>query len=353
MGKGVDGRMGKYSLESFERYPTIRCRPLEKAEPAEGAGISRFATVRVTLGGERPVLRGRSLLEVSVPARDIETMPKTESALRSLASAYHRDPLLLGVTLVTDAVAAKRRRLWETAAEAFAPTRYYVPVTDGEQLDYALKHGLAGGLIARVDGNPYDICEAFAEQGAQQLFKQMPVLVSFQRPGEGFAKYTRQWHAAAVEGIDAPAGWRIALRRLTYPKALSSGGFAPMRFWWVNRGPSYCHENVEVRLRLERDGEYTPILLHDRTSCFHLADRAYNEIVRLPEVVPGRYQLQFGVFAADGTALTLANDGRTDDGYYPADVMNIDDMPRPELETVWDGFYPDGYYPLEDPKEPM
>ena len=345
--------MGKYSLESFERYPTIRCRPVETAEPAEGAGISRFVTVSVILGGERPDLRERSLLAVSVPAQGIETMPKTESALRSLASAYHRDPLLLGVTLVTDAVAAQKRRLWETAAEAFAPKRYYVPVTDGEQLDYGLKHGLAGGLLATVQENPYDVCEAFAEQGAQQLFKRMPVLVSFQHRGEGLAKYARQWHAAAVEGIDAPAGWRIALRRLTYPKALSSGGYAPMRFWWVNKGPSYCHEDVEVRLRLERDGQHTPIALHDRTDCFHLADRTYNEIVRLPEVAPGAYQLQFGLFAADGTALTLANAGRTEDGYYPADVMNIDDVPRPELASVWDDFYPDGYYPLEDPKEPV
>lgn len=345
--------MGKYSLERFERYPTIRCRPLEKAEPAEGAGISRFVTVHVTLGDEPPVLRERTLLEISVPEGSVETMPKTESALRRLASVYCRDPLLLGVTLVTDAVTAKKRRLWETAAEAFAPKRYHVPVTDSEQLDYALKHGLAGGLAVTVGENPYDICEAFAEQGAQQLFKQMPVLVSFAHAGEGWTKYAQQWHAAAVEGIDAPAGWRIALRRLTYPKALTSGGFAPMRFWWVNKGPSYCHEEVEVRLRLERDGQHTPIALHDRTNCFHLADRAYNEIVRLPGVATGQYQLQFGLFAADGTALALANDGRTDDGYYPAGAMHIDDVPRPELETVWDGFYPDGYYPLEDPKEPM
>lgn len=345
--------MGKYSLESFERYKTIRCRPLEKTEPAEGAGISRFVTVRMILGGERPILQERTLLEISVPAQSIETMPKTESALRSLASEYYRDPLLLGVTLVTDAIAARKRRLWETAAEAFAPKRYYMPVTDGEQLDYMLKHGLAGGLVATVGENPYDVCEAFAEHGAQQLFKQMPVLVSFTHAGKGFAKYARQWHAAAVEGVDAPAGWCIALRRLTYPKELSSGGFAPMRFWWVNKGPSYCHEEVEVRLRLERDGEYTSIVLHDRTNCFHLADRTYNEIVRLPEVAPGLYHLQFGLFSMNGTALVMAHDGRTDDGYYPADVMNIDDVPRAELQSIWDGFYPDGYYPLEDPKEPM
>lgn len=351
--------MGKYSLESFERYKTIRCRPLEKREAVEGAGVSRFVTARAALGGERPVLREqpvlreRTLLEVRVPAQEIQTMAKTESALRSLASGYNRDPLLLGVTLATDAGPAARRRLWETAAEAFAPRRYFVPVTDGEQLDYALKHGFARGLLARVGENPYDTCEAFAENGAQQLFKRMPVLVSFARADAELARYARQWHAAAVEGIDAVAGWRIALRRLTYPKALSSGGFAPMRFWWMNRGPSFCHEPVEVRLRLKKDGRTVPVALGDRTDRIPLADRVHNEIVRLPKVTPGQYNLQYGLFTRDGAPLTLAHDGGTPDGYYPADVMNIDDIPRPEYETIWDDFFPDGYYPLEDPQEPV
>ena len=43
--------------------------------------------------------------------------------------------LALGVTLSSDAPAVSLRRLWEAAAQAFSSKRYYVPVTDGEQLE--------------------------------------------------------------------------------------------------------------------------------------------------------------------------------------------------------------------------
>ena len=168
--------------------------------------------------------------------------------------------LALGVTLSSDAPAVSLRRLWEAAAQAFSSKRYYVPVTDGEQLEWALKRGFLGGVLAEIWDNAYDTCEAFATQNAQQLYKRFPVLVRNEGKTENAARFAAQWHAMAVENIPgALAGWRIALRRLTYPKELTVGGFAPMRFWWNNRGPSYCHGDMEVRLRLEKDGQYTPI----------------------------------------------------------------------------------------------
>ncbi len=345
--------MGKYSLESYERYKMIKCRPQEKAEAIQGAGLSSFETVRIVLGQAKPVLKTKTLLEVSVPHAAIDIMAQTESRLRSLASRYYRDSLVLGVKIVSDTNAANKRRLWETAAEAFAPKRYYVPLEDGAQLDYAIKHGLAKGLSVTVGENVLDTCELFAQNNAQQLYKQMPVLVSFHDGRHQLAAYAQQWHAMAVEGIDAPAGFRIALRRLNYPKALSSGGFAPMQFWWTNKGISFCHDATQIRLRLEKDGEYTSVALNDHPLKIHLADRVHNEIVRLPNVRPGVYHLEYGLFTKEGDALTLSHEGRTTDGYYAADVMHIDDTPRPEYETIWDDYFADGYYPLEDPKEPV
>jgi hypothetical protein len=344
--------MGKYSLESYERYQMVKCRPLQKKEAIDGAGISNFATVDVALGGEQPNLQGKSLLKVSVPDVPLEAMADTESRLRALAAKYYRNPLAIGVTLVACGHEALQRRLWETAAEAFAPVRYYVPVEDGAQLDYALKHGFAKGLLVTVGENVYDACEAFAENNAQQLYKQMPVLVSIPNR-QDLAQHVQGWHAVAVEGVEAPAGFCIALRRLNYPKVLSSGGFAPMRFWWANKGPSYCHEKTQVRLRIQKDGRYIPIALSDCPDKIHLADRVHNEIVRLPEAEPGTYRLEYGLFTEAGEALVLAHDGRTADGYYYAGELTLDDTPRPEYETIWDDFFADGYYPLEDPKEPV
>lgn len=345
--------MGKYSLDGYERYPVIRCRPQETGEPVEGAGIRRFQTVRLRLG-QLPELTQKTLLLLSVGQEETAHMAEAESALRSLAAAYCRHPLVLGVTVETAGSGAAKRRLWETAAEAFAPRRLIIPIQDGEQLDYALKHGFAGGILARIGKNPYDTCEAFAEQQAQQLFKRMPVLVSAEGCAPpAAAAFARQWHAAATENIpDALAGWRIALRRLVYPRALSSGGFAPLQFWWTNQGPSFFHGPAEVRLRMVGEKGAYPIALQDKPGRIPLADRVHNEIVRLPETPVGDYRLEYGIFDGEGNALTLCHHGRTADGYYPADVMHIDDTPRPEYQHIWDDYSPDGYYPLEDPKVP-
>jgi len=345
--------MGKYSLESFERYPMLRCRPKEIREAIAGAGKRAFETVRVQPGGEMPKLRMNTLLEISVSRESCGQMDVTESRLAGLAARYGDDPFVLGITLTSDASLTDRRWLWEIAARAFAPKRFFVPVTDGEQLRFAMGRGFAGGLLADVTDHPYDVCEAFARHHAQQLYRQMPVLVRFASADEKLAQYAKQWHAAAVEGLDAPAGWRIALRRITLPKALSCGGYAPMRFWLTNRGPSFCHDKAHLALRLKKDGRYTQVSVHDVPAAIALADRVHNEIVRLPAVAPGEYALEFALLTERGEALVLANEGRTADGYYPACSLTLDGEPRPEYETIWDDFFPDGYYPLEDPKEPV
>ena len=60
----------------------------------------------------------------------------------------------------------------------------------------------------------------------------------------------------------------------------------------------------------------------------------------------------YGLFLENGTPVTLSNANAVRDGYYEGDVINIDHVPRPEMETIWDTYSPDGYYPLEDPKVP-
>jgi len=328
----------------------LRCRPKEIREDIPGAGRRTFETVRVHLNGDMPTLRMNTLLEVIIPHGQMELM---ESSLAKIAARYGNDPLVLGVVLDSGACLPERRWLWEIAARAFAPKRLFVPVTDGEQLGFALGRGFAGGLLADVKDHPYDVCEAFAQHHAQRLYRQMPVLVRFACADGKLARYAQQWHASAVEGLDAAAGWRIALRRITCPKAISSGGYAPMRFWLTNRGPAFCHEKVHLALRLAKDGHYTPISVHAAPAVITLADSVHNEIIRMPAVEPGEYALEFALITDRGEALVLANEGRMADGYYPACRLSIDSMPRPEYETIWADFFPDGYYPLEDPKEPV
>ena len=344
--------MGKYTLESFEKYKVLRMRPDENESAAHAPGSRAFLTVRVSPGEEVPMLYGKALLIISVPDVPKDKMAETECSIRTLVSSFYCNKNVLGVMVESGMDEIKKRRLWETAALAFAPGRYYVPVNDSAQMDYMLKHGMARGLYVPVGENVYDVCEAFAENNAQQLFKQMPVLVSFAKDGEVLAKYAEGWHAQAVENTSANAGWCIALRRLMSPSKITSGGFMPLRFWWTNRGPAYCHEKTRVCLRLVSKEVSESFELYDQSDCIHLADRVHNEIVRVPRVTPGTYRLEFGIFTEAGEALMLAHDNRSDDGFYFAGEIAVDDLPRPELEHIWDNYSPDGYYPLEDPKVP-
>ena len=127
--------MEKYTLESFERYRATKCRPLEISTIMDGAGRSTFQTVRLELGKALPELTEKTLLEVHIPFNGLNRAAETESALRSLAARVYQHPMALGVTLSSDAPAVSLRRLWEAAARAFSSKRYYVPVTDGEQLE--------------------------------------------------------------------------------------------------------------------------------------------------------------------------------------------------------------------------
>lgn len=340
--------MGKYSIENYEQYRMIKCRPEEDLTPVPGAGFSSFAITDV-YPDDRPEITEKTLLRIHTG--NAGSMAETESAVRAFASRYCMNPHVTGVTAVTDL--PSRRRIWETVSEAFSPKRFFVPVTDGEMMNYALKNGFFGGLLAEAGDNPLDICEAFAENEAQRLYERYPVLVRFTNPEKADGRYALQWHANAVEGVKELAGPRIALRRLTYPSALTSGGFAPMRFWWTNRGPSPLYDRSEVRLRFVLDGRVAATVLPgDCPERFQLADRVFNRVVRLPELPEGRYRLEYGLFLEDGSPVRLANKNPVGDGYYDGDIIHIDHIPRPELETVWQTYRPDGYYPLEDPKVP-
>ena len=131
--------MGKYSIDAYyENYKMIKCRPDELLEPMEGAGINTFKTVEIALGGDIPQFTEKTLLRIVVDA-DADVL-LAEAKLRMMAARFYRDVQVLGVMIDCRTGRAAARRLWEAAAEAFAPKRFYVPVQDGEQLDYALKH---------------------------------------------------------------------------------------------------------------------------------------------------------------------------------------------------------------------
>ncbi len=330
--------MGKYSLEQFERVALAKCRPtVTGTRPA-----ARFVTVTASQNKPAAVPAGGLPVLVRFDARESAAC---ENALRATAAALCEEANVLGATLVSD---APMPRLWEAAAEVFG--RLYVPVQDALQLDYALKRGLRFGLLAELGEAALDMCEAFAAQGAGRLWERGPVLVRAHTDTPLARRLAQQWHASATEGVSAQAGACIVLRRLTYPQALSSDGYAPLRFWWDNIGVSPLYEPTRTRLRLCMGETRCEIALHDAPALLPLGDRAHNEIARLPALPEGEYAVEVAVETREG-ALPLANEGFAN-GWLPVGTVRIDHVPRPQMETLWDDWYPEGYYPLEDPAQP-
>lgn len=322
--------MEKYTLEAFERYPMVRCRPEETRDVEPDRFVFR------TVSAPEAEKQGRFLLEVR--RESLQQM----AALCSL-------PQAVGFTIVPG---ASDDAFLETAVRAMGEKRYIVPVSDCAQIRWAGEKGVLGGLLVEIRDNPLDACEQMAVQELQKMYRKVPVFVRNCGTGHSEA-YARQWHASMVENMPGTcAGWRIALRRITYPRAVTSGGFAPMRFWWTNRGPAFVHEQTSVRLRLRMGQETIGLPLADSPDHIGLGDRVYNEIVRMPDLPPGTYAMEYGLFGENGDSLMLCHAGRSGDGYYPAGMLCVDDIPRPEYEHIWDDYYADGYYPLVDPPVP-
>lgn len=342
--------MGKYSLDHYERYKTIKIRPEESAQEPHNLRCGEFTSVSCKLSGEIPALSGGTTLLRVIDDMPNGALPLKADALSRLGAARADDPGFIGITFATSEPEPCLRLLLAEACDAFRPHRLFVSVIEAALIRQLMADGLPFGLLADIERHPYDVCEAFAEGGLQKLWQRVPVLVC--GATDEYAAYARRWHALAGEGVGGGLGWRIALRRLTYPMAVCSGGYAPLRFWWANSGSSPCYEQLTPCLRLRVGERLVPLMLHDNSSRFEVGDRTYNEIIRLPELPQGVWPLECALTDAAGLSVALAQAGRLPDGWYDVGAMTIDGKPHPELADAWDDYYPEGYYPLEDPAQP-
>ena len=94
---------------------------------------------------------------------------------------------------------------------------------------------------------------------------------------------------------------------------------------------------IDLRGELENDQPYE--LLNTHADPDHIAGNQFFPAFYMhPSEAPVYYKLHKGT----GSFLPV----------YDGDVINIDHIPRPYMETIWERYRPDGYYPLEDPKVP-
>lgn len=361
--------MGKYSLENYERYKTVKIRP----EPPEEAYVHGGLITYVDgswkeLEPERGVYRLEPLLEairsaekpvlaLSAEAPDWagdEAADSYSEFVRKIGSLADSDGRLYGVlmTMLTDG-----EEQWDAYVEAFGRTTLFADLRQERLIRYLREQGREFGLrIVCGEDNWLNCCEAIARQRLSEVWKRKPVLLHVADPecGPNVRREARRWHAA-LSNVDAGLGWNAGLRRFTYPSTVASGGSLPVRLWLVNTGTSPVYEDLELKLRLVRrdGGDSYEIPLQARTSEWPVGDIVHNEIAELPGMPEGAYVVGIGLFDKEGRPVRFNIRGDHADGYYDAGEVSVVRIEGDPLANAWDTYYPEGYYPLEDPQAPQ
>lgn len=364
--------MGRYSLENFERYRAVKLRPARRFTDERRLC---FGTCRLHMLAwhQMEPRRGDFVLEGLAPApegarRAVLVLDDTPpdwargmacagfaALVRRVGKALDGSGLTAVLVRADQAGAFEREALLDAYADAFVATPLLLPLHAQAQIAYYRRRGTPFGVLVDARQPVLDLCEGFARLGLQRVWETSPVLIAHAQAApdaRALADQARRWHALAA---DAPLGlgWSLELRRLTYPQQLSAGGAMPLRFWWANTGSAALYDRLEVRLRLTGGGHQAQLHVQDALQNWLPGDIVHNQIIRLPEELPpGDYRLEVGMFDGRGLALPLNLDTPVRDGWYEVGLAVLDAISRPELYTIWNDYYPDGYYPLEDPKQP-
>ena len=140
-----------------------------------------------------------------------------------------------------------------------------------------------------------------------------------------------QWRPA-VERWLKKMGYRLVLRKFTYPPAVQPGRELAFTTWWENKGVAPCYREFPVALRLS--GVQGSVVLPTRADIRQWlpGDAIYDDSVKLPTTLrPGTYELSIGILdpTTNQPKVKLAIAGVTSDGWYPLGKIEVKDQVPP------------------------
>lgn len=348
--------MNKYSLDYFEQaLPVDKIRPPYRKPAADGA---RLAVCAVQQGrGEEtaPAVPQGSLGLLAPRLAPGGGLREAELFLQRLGMGASGGQGFAGVLVELGGAqgdgAATLLLAWRRAFDR-APL---IARAEDTTLIGALRAlDLPFGLLLDARGGILPVRRLLAENGLQNVWQASPVFLLAAGCPDGAKALERAmggWHVLAADVPGAAPG-ALLVRRVTYPQTLAAGGAFPVRLWLQNVGNTPVYGASRFQLRLRGPGGCREIPLGLCPPRWPVGDTVYNEIAQLPGLAAGSYQLECRVLRGHGGTVPFYGAGAGADGWYPLGGAALDAAPRPELYDAWADRYPDGYYPLEDPKLP-
>jgi hypothetical protein len=121
-------------------------------------------------------------------------------------------------------------------------------------------------------------------------------------------------------------GYRLALRRFTYPPTIGPNRKLAFTSWWENQGDAPCYRKFPFALRLSNNKQTVVMLTGADIRTWMPGDNLYNNSVFIPaNLSDGDYTLSVAIVdaASRQPKVKLAIEGMTPDGWYPMGKIKI------------------------------
>lgn len=344
--------MGKFSLDAFEVHPLVKLRP-SMTEPERGCyrlmELSR-SELEPESGMRLPPEIGDGRVLLCLQWDTLDDISDVCGFVRRMGSCYAGGKAFAGVVMAPGAFRGSTVAQLVHAYRQGFDTTVLLAEPGTEMMDLCRREGLPVGLWLPLSKGILPLRRSIAKSYLARNWESCPVYIY--SDGELSAEEldaARRWHCSGAN-VMAPLGAQMTLRRMMFPRDLTSGGIMPLRMWWQNIGTAPMYHEVRVRLILQNGKEWFPVTVTGMMQP-GLGDTTFNTTALLPQISCGTYSLWVGL-ETDAGPLPLMMDAPMKSGLYHIGEITLDDVPRPYLGTMWKDQYADGYYPLEDPAQP-
>lgn len=346
--------MGKYSIDAYEQYALTKLRPAVLAQSESCYRLLKLSQTQLEpeSGNFLPapeIEAGKWILELELDA----SCDAADACgfIRRMGSLCDGGKELTGVVMISGkfsgSVLADLALAYIQGFEACE----LLAAPGSEIMEVCRKLSAQPGLWIDLNEGILPQRRRIAENNLERVWREHPVYVY---AGHNLSAEeldaAKRWHASGVD-IPACVGAQMTLRRVMFPSELTSGGVMPVRVWWQNIGTAPLYHNAKIRMELGRGEERCAISILGEMNAPSLGDTTFNTTAILPSVPCGTYDLWIGLEMCNNL-MPLAIDVESVGGLYRIGEVNLDDVSRPYLDTMWEEQYADGYYPLEDPAQP-